>query len=126
MKNEIKDRIKSLRGNLTQDEFAKYLGFHKSYISNYESGKIKPTTEFYLSLATKLNVNLNWLITGNEYKFISSEDISKVIEENNYLKEVLNDLERDLNKVLINTKTISKKNYTITLSKYGLSFINLN
>lgn len=49
---------------MNQVEFAEMVGITKQKVSNYENGVVKPTFEVFYLLATKLNVNLNWLFTG--------------------------------------------------------------
>lgn len=49
---------------MNQVEFADMVGITKQKVSNYENGVVKPTFEVFYLLATKLNVNLNWLFTG--------------------------------------------------------------
>lgn len=84
------DRIKELRGNSSQPAFADLVGSTKQKISNYESGKIKPTFEALQLIASSLNINLNWLITGRGNKY-NNEDITLVHEptvEYNKIKAV--------------------------------------
>jgi len=62
----IGQRIKLVRGNLTQTEFAKTLGIKKqNYISRYESGRI-PTHEILLKIAEHGRVTVDWLLTGRQ------------------------------------------------------------
>jgi transcriptional regulator with XRE-family HTH domain len=74
----FKERIKYLRGEKTQSEFAAIIGATKQKISNYEAGIIKPSFEILEQIAEKLNVNINWLLTGkgNIKVVVSSEDDS--------------------------------------------------
>ena len=62
----VGQRIKLVRGNLTQTEFAKILGIKKqNYISRYESGRI-PTHEILLKIAEHGGVTVDWLLTGRQ------------------------------------------------------------
>jgi phage repressor protein C with HTH and peptisase S24 domain len=45
LKKEIGDRIRLIRGNQTQEEFAQKLGIHKDQISRYERGVTLPRSE---------------------------------------------------------------------------------
>lgn len=74
----FEDRFRSLRGVLTQEEFAKQIGITKQKVSNYEKGIVKPTYEVFALLAEKLNINLNWLITGRGHQIF-------VIKKEEYL-----------------------------------------
>lgn len=69
-KNDISERIKFLRGGKLQKEYAEYLGIGKSLISDYETGRTKPTSEVLNIICEKDNVNLNWLLTGKGYPYI--------------------------------------------------------
>lgn len=62
----IGQRIKLVRGNLTQTEFAKILGIKKqNYISRYESGRIPPH-DILLKIAEHGRVTVDWLLTGRQ------------------------------------------------------------
>jgi transcriptional regulator with XRE-family HTH domain len=74
-------RVKRLRGNLTQDQFAKSVGIKQTLISDYETGRTKPTTEILEKISRKANVNLNWLITGEGDPYIETKEI--VVREGN-------------------------------------------
>jgi phage repressor protein C with HTH and peptisase S24 domain len=64
VKSESGNRIKHARGNDTQREFAKNLGFSSSYISEVESGKTKPSLELLIRISQVTNYSLHWLLTG--------------------------------------------------------------
>ena len=61
------NRIKEARiaAGLSQKYVATTLGVAGPSVSNWESGKTKPTTENYASLAALLNVSVDYLI-GND------------------------------------------------------------
>jgi transcriptional regulator with XRE-family HTH domain len=60
----VGQRIKLIRGDLTQTEFAKILGIKKqNYISRYESGRI-PAHEILVKIAEQGGVTVDWLLTG--------------------------------------------------------------
>ena len=62
--NGIAERIRVLRGDKTQKEFAKAINIKHQYISNYENNIVNPTTDFYIKVAKALKVNINWLLLG--------------------------------------------------------------
>ena len=72
-RNAIATRIKILRGNLSQREFAALLAYRQTYISEVETGKAKPSVEFLYVLSEKLNVTVDWILKGN----ISEEEEEK-------------------------------------------------
>jgi transcriptional regulator with XRE-family HTH domain len=86
-------RLSLLRGNSSQIEFAKFLGIEQTYISRYELGKVKPTSEFLSLLVEKTNVNLNWLLTGKGDMYITSNETKSEL-----LKEIA-ELKRDKRRI---------------------------
>lgn len=79
----FEDRFKKLRGEMSKVEFAKKIGITKQKVSNYEKGIVKPTYDVFYLLAQKLNVNINWLLTGKGEiyqgnRFISRENVQNV------------------------------------------------
>lgn len=69
----IGERIKWLRKskNLTQQAFAAALNSSSGYISEIESDKKMPGGDFFLSLKREFNVDLNWLLSGDDNLFAS-------------------------------------------------------
>lgn len=57
------ERIITLRKmmNMTQKEFAKFLGIPQPSLSAYENGKNSPTVEVLINIATKCRISLDWL-----------------------------------------------------------------
>ncbi len=66
---KYQDRIKYIRGDLTQKEFAKKIGVHFGTVRFFEQGHI-PKGEMLLTLRRELNVNIDWLLTGNGEPYI--------------------------------------------------------
>lgn len=63
---EIGERIRSVRGKRTQEEFAKVLGVRKqNYISRYERNRI-PSADLLLRIARIGRVSIDWLLTGKQ------------------------------------------------------------
>ena len=64
-------RIKQIRlsMNINQTSYAELTNTSQSNISKYERGELKPTLEFLISLHEKLNVNINWVLTGKGSMF---------------------------------------------------------
>ena len=48
----------------TQGEFAKELSLPRQIISNYVNDLSKPSYDFLYKLYKEININLNWLISG--------------------------------------------------------------
>jgi len=58
------DRIKFIRGSLTQVEFCRKLGINRNTLIKYETKKGFPDFERLQKIHEKFKVNINWLITG--------------------------------------------------------------
>lgn len=63
---KVGERIRLVRGNRTQTEFAKALGVKKqNYISRYERGRI-PSPDLLVRIAEMGRVSIDWLLTGKK------------------------------------------------------------
>jgi transcriptional regulator with XRE-family HTH domain len=73
---ELGSRIKQARKTLRiqQKEFASSLGISASYLSEVESGKIKPGFEFFVKITGQFNVNPMYLLHGEEPVIIRPVD----------------------------------------------------
>lgn len=58
------DRIKMLRGKVSQGDFAIEFDIHRNTLSRWESGEREPDVTFLVHLADKKNIALEWLLTG--------------------------------------------------------------
>lgn len=69
-------RIKQLRKekSLSQKAFADLLSTSSGYISEVESGKTMPGGNFFISLKRALDVDINWLLTGEGEKYIKERE----------------------------------------------------
>lgn len=70
-----KENLKKLRIklNLSAQKLADKLGSTQVSISNYETGKRKPSYEFLEALHKVYNVNLNWFVSGQGEMFIGQD-----------------------------------------------------
>lgn len=59
------ERIRFVRGELTQQEFAEKLGVHKNSIGSYERSTTKPDIEFLQAVCTVFHVEPRWLLFGD-------------------------------------------------------------
>jgi len=65
---QVGQRIRRIRGKLTQTDFAKVLGVYKqNYISRYERGRV-PSPDLLIRIADYGKVSLDWLLTGTGAK----------------------------------------------------------
>jgi transcriptional regulator with XRE-family HTH domain len=56
------DKLKKLRGSLTQAEFARRVGLAQNSYHRYESGERIPDIDVLSKLASRLNVSTDWLL----------------------------------------------------------------
>lgn len=72
----IGERLKAIRGEMSQEEFAKDLKVHKNTLANYEAGKRVPDANFLVDvLETYPEIDPAWLLTGEGAK-LREETIS--------------------------------------------------
>lgn len=66
MGNSLGARIKAIRGDMLQTDFAEKLGVHKNSLSRYERNVGSPDAQFVQSLCTIFEIEANWLLFGKE------------------------------------------------------------
>ena len=74
----IGDRIRIIRGYLEQPEFAKEIGVARNTVSSYENNNITPAGKVLLKMYKKLNVNINWLLSGEGDPYLKTELENKI------------------------------------------------
>ena len=82
MKNEIlSQKIKTMRSlrNMTQKDFAAYIGIPQPTLSAYENGKNNPTVNVLVEIADKCGVSLDWLC-GRETNSGAISSMSDVVQ----------------------------------------------
>ena len=92
------DRLKAIRQakNLTLQELAAIIGSSHGYLSQVERNQKKPGSEILLSLKQHLNVNINWLLTGEGEMFIkNNEDIGPVDDITKKILLLLRDMDKE-------------------------------
>jgi transcriptional regulator with XRE-family HTH domain len=62
---EIGLRIRGLRGDMRQEELAAQLGVSQGQLSKVERGKVAPTLEILLGVATRFGKSLDWIVRGD-------------------------------------------------------------
>lgn len=78
----MRDRIKQVRKhfNLSQAEFGEQLGVSRDAISNYELGRVIPTTLFVNHLCSTYNINRSWLMEGEGEMFLEQSRDIQIME----------------------------------------------
>ena len=74
--NNFGERIKALRTQhkLSQTAMGKLLGVHYIHIGRYESGKAVPSIGILLAIADVFDVDLEWLVRGDQAKKHLADD----------------------------------------------------
>lgn len=85
---ELAQRIKTLRGNMSQAQFGKKVGTSQTTIGNYESGLRFPDSKTIVAICKTFDVNSEWLLmgTGPMYRTKQTDetaDMSAVLAESN-------------------------------------------
>jgi transcriptional regulator with XRE-family HTH domain len=60
----IGERLKIIRGEMTQFEFAEQLSVHPNTVARYERGERSPDSEYIDGIYKRFSVNPRWLLTG--------------------------------------------------------------
>ena len=58
-------RIRSLRAEMKQVEFASELGISQAQLSKIERGEVAPTLELLVLLGNKFKKTVDWIVNGN-------------------------------------------------------------
>jgi transcriptional regulator with XRE-family HTH domain len=89
----IENRIKIIRGKLSQKEFGKKISVSQSAVQLYEKGSI-PKGDVLLSIHKEFGVDINWLLTGNSNTQLNEKDfrIDKAVTHLMKAVEILNEL----------------------------------
>jgi len=91
-RKEIGDRVRQVRGRLTQQEFADKLQLSRSYISDVERGRSYPSIQFLAALAVTCDISLNWLLTGEGTDRKASYSLVKEGQEEDTLRQLTESL----------------------------------
>ena len=91
---ELAQRIKTLRGNMSQAQFGKKVGTSQTTIGNYESGLRFPDSKTIVAICKTFDVNSEWLLmgTGPMYRTKQTDetaDMSAVLGVQRELTEAL-------------------------------------
>ena len=69
---DIGTRIKSVRGSISQKEFAKNIGVHVTTLQLYETGNI-PKGDVLQRIHSMFGVSIDWLLTGEGEPYVNKE-----------------------------------------------------
>lgn len=62
----IGERIRTLRGDQLQEEMAPKIGISQGQLSKIESGRMAPSLETLVRLASRFDKSLDWIVTGQD------------------------------------------------------------
>ena len=70
----IEQRLKEIRNSvgLSQKDFGAIMGIAQTSYANYENGRSSIPASLLEALSLKLNLNLNWLITGEGNMYLDN------------------------------------------------------
>jgi transcriptional regulator with XRE-family HTH domain len=71
--DSLGDRIREIRGELTQEKFAGKVGFSRKQIADWERNRTQPNIEAIEKMASILVVDYQWLATGKTGEQIQSD-----------------------------------------------------
>ncbi len=66
----VGERLKQLRANNTQVEWAKMTGVDQGYVSQTETGKTKPSLKYLSRVSAITGCNIHWILTGEGGKYL--------------------------------------------------------
>ena len=61
---KLGDRIRHVRGRMSQEAFAGLLGISKGALGGYERGENCPNADVILTICNKCKINVSWLMSG--------------------------------------------------------------
>jgi len=73
------DRLKKLRGNISQEEVAESIGISRARYSHYETERSQPDFETLKNLSDYFGVTIDYLVTGENGQAPSSDEFWKEI-----------------------------------------------
>ncbi|MFP5223837.1 MAG: helix-turn-helix domain-containing protein [Acidobacteriota bacterium] len=113
-------RLRAIRGTLTQAEFAHRLGIHKNTLGRYERGESEPDTQIARLLCTAFGVQPHWLLFGSGAEPSPSPDRQSaattlpgrvsLIDELESIRRDNNELRQDLRELRNENREIRQEN----------------
>lgn len=89
--SQVGERLKELRGNLSQEEFAKKIGISFRTLQRYEVGERIPHPHVLSKIAEKFDTTVDWILTGNLN--IEKALILEGAKRSHYLEDLVEKLE---------------------------------
>lgn len=99
----VKDRLRELRGGITQADFAKKFDVVAVTISQIENGKQNPSWDLALRICEEFNCSMDWLQGRTDIQNIQQKSFDgykekyyEQIEKNNFLLEKIIKLQEEM------------------------------
>ena len=77
----ISERIKRIRGSLSQAEFGKRIGSSQRAVQGWEAGESAPGANFLERIHRVFGVDIHWLLTGKGNPYIKDKDQAVIVAE---------------------------------------------
>lgn len=117
-------RLRAIRGTLTQAEFAHRLGIHKNTLGRYERGESEPDTQIARQLCTLFGVQPHWLLFGSDMepldagvpvsKCAAAHPAGRLADELDNLRRDYRDLRQDLRELRNENREMRQENRALT------------
>ena len=81
----LSEKIKGIRieEGVSQQVFAKSLGYSKGYVADIETGRTRPSRKFFEVLQQKYSISIDWLVSDN--RIVDLVEANKATENPNIL-----------------------------------------
>ena len=76
------ERIRFIRGEESQAEFAEHVGIVKGSIGGYENDRNSPSADVILKICLSYDISAEWLLKGEGPMHLSATSASSVCKEN--------------------------------------------
>jgi len=117
-------RLRAIRGTLTQAEFAHRLGIHKNTLGRYERGESEPDTQIARQLCTLFGVQPHWLLFGPDMeppdagvparKCAAGHPSGRLTDELENLRRDNRELRQDLRELRNENREMRQENRALT------------
>ena len=113
--NLLPERFRDIRTNLakeTQAEFSKSIQIDQKTVSRIENGAQHPNCTTLITMATKYNVDLNWLLGGPERSDTQDlqDHVAELESEKQELQERIEEQKENIRTFRLALETIAKQN----------------
>lgn len=116
----LKENLKKLRESLgmTQSEFGKSVGIAKTTYNNYETGVREPKSDFWIAVAEKYGVTIDYLMgySQNPHLTIEEDDKKGPASEREAEDNVLTSIEKELMNY-VDRLTLEQKKFLLAQMK---------